>query len=450
VDARGQVRGVLRYYEQATWPFIAGVAATFLPVSCGVLGDGGIPGSLGELRQLLAARGVTSRDVLVAEDALDLSSEAGLLAANEQFVLKATLGRAVEESNDPLLVGSGHSIHPTARIVGSVVVHAGARISANVTLIGPALVGADAVIEAGAVVAHATIGQGCTVPRSSIVRDRAWFDDVANTAADSRSTARLSYKDRLARLTVEAREPQRHAVRRQRHARVKRLLDATAAAIGLAILSPLLAVIAVLVWLESRGPIFYAQEREGVGGRVFKCWKFRTMAVGADLTQKELKSIDTMDGPHFKLARDPRVTRVGRILRALNVDELPQLVNVLWADMSLVGPRPSPFRENQVCVPWREARLSVRPGITGLWQVCRHDRSSGDFHQWIEYDLLYVQHVSIWLDLKILVATVLTLGGKRPVRASWLVGKRAGGPAVAPVAPPSSGQLAAARQVEVA
>jgi lipopolysaccharide/colanic/teichoic acid biosynthesis glycosyltransferase len=88
------------------------------------------------------------------------------------------------------------------------------------------------------------------------------------------------------------------------------------------------------------------------------------------------------------------------------------LFNVLVGEMSLVGPRPSPFRENQICVPWREARLSVRPGITGFWQVCRHDRASGDFHQWIEYDLLYVQHMSLALDLKILAATAFTLGGK--------------------------------------
>ena len=94
--------------------------------------------------------------------------------------------------------------------------------------------------------------------------------------------------------------------------------------------------------------------------------------------------------------------------------------------MSLVGPRPSPFRENQVCVPWRSARLSVRPGITGFWQVCRHNRAAGDFHQWIEYDLLYVQHLSLGLDLKILAATFMTLGGKvAHVPASWLVGQSA-------------------------
>ena len=104
------------------------------------------------------------------------------------------------------------------------------------------------------------------------------------------------------------------------------------------------------------------------------------MYAGAHVAQMHLTTLDKMDGPHFKIDRDPRVTRVGRLLRALNLDELPQLFNVLFGEMSLVGPRPSPFRENQVCVPWRDARLSVRPGITGFWQVCRHDRSSGDFH----------------------------------------------------------------------
>jgi lipopolysaccharide/colanic/teichoic acid biosynthesis glycosyltransferase len=89
--------------------------------------------------------------------------------------------------------------------------------------------------------------------------------------------------------------------------------------------------------------------------------------------------------------------------------------------MSLVGPRPSPFRENQMCIPWRKARLSVRPGITGLWQICRHDRASGDFHQWIYYDLLYARHMSLWLDLKILAATAATLGGRGHVPLSWMI-----------------------------
>ena len=420
VDAKGRVRGVLRYYEPATWPFLAGVAATMLPVASGVLGAGLIPASLVELRQILAARGVPSRDVPITAGALDLSDEPGLLIASERFVLRATAARDENDSAAPLCVGEGQAIHPSVRVIGPVVIHADARVDESVTLVGPALIGAGAHIAAGAMVAHATIGPNCAVPQGMMVRDRLWFDNKEGGAAPL-ERRRSSYRDYLARLTLEPRPDNHVQPPRQRHTRAKRALDATAAALSLALLSPILFVVAIAVWLESRGPIFFAQKREGMGGRVFQCWKFRTMSVGADLAQKELKTLDTMDGPHFKLSHDPRVTRVGRVLRAANLDELPQLVNVLVGDMSLVGPRPSPFRENQVCVPWREARLSVRPGITGLWQVCRHDRSAGDFHQWIEYDVLYVRHTSFWLDLKILAATILTAGGKKPVSVTWLV-----------------------------
>ena len=118
------------------------------------------------------------------------------------------------------------------------------------------------------------------------------------------------------------------------------------------------------------------------------------MVPGADAMQRELYAKNDVDGPQFKLEKDPRLTRIGRWIRPCSLDELPQLVNVALGQMSLVGPRPSPFRENQTCVPWREGRLSVRPGITGLWQVCRHDRANGVFHPWIHYDLLYVEHMS--------------------------------------------------------
>ncbi len=131
--------------------------------------------------------------------------------------------------------------------------------------------------------------------------------------------------------------------------------------------------------------------------------------------------MNQMDGPQFKMERDPRRTRVGRFLTGTNLDEIPQLWNVFVGQMSLVGPRPSPFRENQVCVPWRMGRLSVRPGITGLWQVCRHDRHKGDFHQWIYYDLLYVRHMSLWLDLKIVALTFLSFARSGAIPLSWLL-----------------------------
>jgi lipopolysaccharide/colanic/teichoic acid biosynthesis glycosyltransferase len=173
-----------------------------------------------------------------------------------------------------------------------------------------------------------------------------------------------------------------------------------------------LALVALVVKISSRGPVLYGDWREGKAGTPFRCWKFRTMGVGANSEQRKLLQKNQVDGPQFKLQNDPRVTRVGRWLRTTNLDELPQLFNVVRGEMSLVGPRPSPFRENQLCVPWRERRLSVPPGITGLWQICRQRRGSGDFHQWIYYDMLYVSNLSAWLDLKILVFTVLSLGGK--------------------------------------
>src|SRR5262249_3440353 len=199
-------------------------------------------------------------------------------------------------------------------------------------------------------------------------------------------------------------EPRRKSL----YATLKPVLEGAAAILGLIALSPLLLLIAALIKLESRGRILYGHDREGKGGRVFQCWKFRTMFEGAEAQERELRAQSDVDGPQFKLDSDPRITRIGRWLRPTSLDELPQLLKVALGRMSLVGPRPSPFRENQLCVPWREGRLSVRPGITGLWQVCRHERASGDFHQWIQYDLLYVRHCSFVVDLKILIATFLT------------------------------------------
>ncbi len=425
-DSSGHVRRIQRHYESATWPFIAGVSATIVPVASGILSDGSVPSSLTDVRRKLADAGVPGRDVAVQGGVFDLGDEPGLLAANDYFVRKATkTNAAVTTFDTPRFIGNGHVIHAAARITGAVVIHPEAQVAENAVVLGPAVIGKGARINAGAVVTHAVVAPATTVPKGAIVRGRVWSD-----AGDgSRRPATVgSYRERLARVMAEVpdvddstAEPANRRVRRVSGA-LKRALDVTLAALGLLVLSPLMCLTALISWLDSPGPIFYGDQREGLGGRVFRCWKFRTMYVGAHAAQLDFNTIDKTDGPHFKIDRDPRVTRVGRILRTLNIDELPQLFNVLTGDMSLVGPRPSPFRENQVCVPWREARLAVRPGITGMWQVCRHDRANGDFHQWIEYDLLYVQNFSFWLDVKILAATLLTLGGKAGhVPASRLV-----------------------------
>jgi lipopolysaccharide/colanic/teichoic acid biosynthesis glycosyltransferase len=430
-DPTGQVRGIQRHYGHATWPFIAGITASIIPGACGMLADALSSRSLADLRQTLSGRGVPSRDLPIEGGALNLAEERGMLSANEIAMLKVARQRGGDMTT-PIMVGAGHSVHPSARFVGPVVLHAGVHVEEHATVLGPAIIGPGARISAKAVVAHATVAPDSIVPAGRIVRDRVWFGE-GNPDAPTQSLT-LTYGERLARLAIE---PPTHQESQSRELppaspfdqRAKRVLDVTAAAVSLTLLAPLLALIAIVVWLESKGPIFFGDKREGEGGRVFRCWKFRTMFTGADRAQRQLGGLNNTDGPHFKVDRDPRVTRVGRVLRALNVDELPQLFNVLVGEMSLVGPRPSPFRENQVCVPWRAARLSVTPGITGFWQVCRHERAAGDFHQWIEYDLLYVQYFSFWLDLKILAATLLTLGGKAThVPASWLLSGRVPSP----------------------
>ncbi|MBP7777747.1 MAG: sugar transferase [Acidobacteria bacterium] len=429
VDDGGLVRSVHRYYKPATWPFIAGVAASLVPMSSRPLPLTEIPGSLLELREQLVARGVPSHDVAIAGGAFDLGDEGGMLAAMERSVRDAVDEAAGPDGATTLLVGDGHVIDPTARFLGPVVVQSGARIEARCTIVGPTLVGPHARISADAVLAHVSVGAEAVVPAGRALRDRVWLAsaessiDAAATAVTERRTP--SFPRQLARHGIHAAEPPpapaAYRTPSRRYALMKRAFDVFVAATALVLLAPVLLVVAALVWIDSRGPIFFRDVREGVGGNQFACLKFRTMQVGASDLQRQLKDRDELDGPHFKMDSDPRTTRIGRWLRAANFDELPQLVNVLVGDMSLVGPRPSPFRENQICVPWREGRLSVRPGITGLWQVCRHDREAGDFHQWIEYDLLYVQHMSLVLDLKVLAVTILTLGGKYPVAVSRLL-----------------------------
>jgi lipopolysaccharide/colanic/teichoic acid biosynthesis glycosyltransferase len=191
----------------------------------------------------------------------------------------------------------------------------------------------------------------------------------------------------------------------------KRAFDIAFALVTLLITLPVYPLIFLAIWLEDGRPFFYGHRRETLGGREFKCLKFRSMRKNADRQQDDLAGRNLSDGPQFFLDDDPRVTRVGRFLRKHNLDELPQFFNVLSGHMSVVGPRPSPRRENQASPAWREIRLSVRPGITGLWQVSRTRRPGMDFQEWVRYDTYYVQRGNWKLDLKIIVKTVLILIG---------------------------------------
>jgi lipopolysaccharide/colanic/teichoic acid biosynthesis glycosyltransferase len=201
------------------------------------------------------------------------------------------------------------------------------------------------------------------------------------------------------------------------YALAKRLFDVVASGVGLLLLLPVIALISFAILLDDGRPILYGHRRQTRGGRVFRCWKFRTMRRDADEIKRVLEEQNVCDGPQFYIQDDPRVTRVGKILRKYHLDELPQLWNVFVGQMSLVGPRPSPDAENQICPAWREIRLSVRPGITGLWQLRRSRQPGLDFQEWIRFDTEYVQQASFWLDLRILITTVCRVLVK-PVRGA--------------------------------
>jgi exopolysaccharide biosynthesis polyprenyl glycosylphosphotransferase len=186
---------------------------------------------------------------------------------------------------------------------------------------------------------------------------------------------------------------------------MKRVIDILGSIALLVVLAPLFALVMLLICLESQGSIFFAQERIGLNKRRFRMWKFRTMVDGADRLQHTLEDRNEADGPVFKIKKDPRITRVGKLLRRFSIDELPQLINVLMGDMSLVGPRPLPVRDvNRIDIRWQKRRFSIKPGITCLWQVS--GRSDIGFNDWVRLDLDYIDRWSLRLDLLILLKTI--------------------------------------------
>jgi len=186
---------------------------------------------------------------------------------------------------------------------------------------------------------------------------------------------------------------------------VKRLIDITGSGLLIILFSPVMLAAFVLVKLDSEGAAIFAQERIGLNKRRFRIYKFRTMVANAEKLQAELESSNEAQGPVFKIRHDPRITRIGKLLRKTSIDELPQLFNVLKGDMSLVGPRPLPLRDySGFSQDWQRRRFSVRPGITCLWQVS--GRSSITFDQWMLLDMQYIDQWSLWLDMKILARTI--------------------------------------------
>jgi lipopolysaccharide/colanic/teichoic acid biosynthesis glycosyltransferase len=192
---------------------------------------------------------------------------------------------------------------------------------------------------------------------------------------------------------------------------LKRTFDILGATLLLIVLSPLLIALTLAVAVSSRGPILFHSMRRGIGQRPFACLKFRTMHTNAEERQADLEEFNEASGALFKIRDDPRLTPVGRFLRRFSLDELPQLINVLRGEMSLVGPRPLPERDYTMLEDWHRKRYLVLPGITGLWQVS--GRSELDFDDLVHLDFLYLEHWSLALDLTILLKTIPAVISRR-------------------------------------
>lgn len=191
----------------------------------------------------------------------------------------------------------------------------------------------------------------------------------------------------------------------------KRTMDILGSIIGILLLSPVFLIVAILIKLDSKGKVLFSQRRVGLNGKEFNIYKFRSMVEDAEALKKLLKDKNEMSGPMFKIKEDPRITKVGKFIRKTSIDELPQLLNVLKGEMSLVGPRPSLPSEVKKFEPWMLKRLEVKPGLTCYWQVS--GRNNISFNEWMELDIKYVNERSIFLDIRLILKTIFLLFGDK-------------------------------------
>jgi lipopolysaccharide/colanic/teichoic acid biosynthesis glycosyltransferase len=279
--------------------------------------------------------------------------------------------------------------------VGPVLLGNHVSVESDAMIIGPSILCDNSTVGVGAVVDASIVGSGRVVAGDQVVRSA-----IVAGHLPPPERGRMAGAPRPPRVEGRTDYATFRSWPRLSYVRcIKRVADVIVAIIVLLLFAPVIPFVALAVKVNSPGPAFYKDKRQGLHGKLFQCIKFRTMRVGADQLQEKLRFVSEVDGPQFKMADDPRITSVGRFLRETYLDEIPQFCNVLMGDMSVVGPRPSPESENTLCPWWRDARLSVRPGITGLWQVCRTRERGKDFQEWIHYDTRYVRELSWRLDL---------------------------------------------------
>ncbi|MBV8781218.1 MAG: sugar transferase [Phycisphaerae bacterium] len=367
-----------RYYEGGPFSKLARVLVTRDPKLAAVWQVAPEP--------LLAAKAL---QLVVPRNRRVYSSHAGRLYDRDHASEEHFMTDVLRVWTDP-----HETLDTVEHISSDIWAHPDAEIDPSVRLVGPVWVGAGRRLE----------------PNAIVVGPLVLWDD-----ADQRPTPPPVKLVTRTRPSVAPEPAVHHASRSYRI--IKRTFDLAFALFAIALTLPLYPLIILCIWIEDGRPIFFGHRRETVGGRKFLCFKFRSMRKDAEKIKARLAEENGIDGPQFFMKKDPRLTRVGAILRKKQLDELPQFFNVLLGHMSIVGPRPSPYKENQFCPPWREARLSVRPGITGLWQIKRTRRGDTDFQEWINYDLEYVRNMSLGYDLKIMFQTIAMFAGRMAGKA---------------------------------
>ncbi len=402
--SQGTIAGFRRWYADtakecavpADWPPHFLVKADILPK---LLVDGTLPLHFSEVVSRCTAQSLPLRSIRLAGVTLDLETEEGFLALIDHYFRTAWPKIARRIPSPP---ANQANIDDSVRIFGNVWIGQEVCIRPGVILIGPAVIGDRVELGAGVTIQSSVVGPGLTVPENYFIKNRVLTRDLPvgdklSPASPVRGSRRFHLLARA--FNQKKRQDTFRTWPRISYAAIgKPVLDRAAALLILLLFVPVLPFIALAVKLSSPGPVFFRHKRQGLHGKEFGCLKFRTMIQGADDLQRKLRKISQVDGPQFKIDDDPRVSPVGKFLRDTYLDEIPQFFNVLLGQMSLIGPRPSPVPENTLCPPWRDARLSVRPGVTGLWQICRTRQDGQDFQEWIHYDIKYVKNLSFRLD----------------------------------------------------
>lgn len=353
-------------------------------------------GSFDTLLDKCRAQGVKIGAIDVAGSAFDLASEEGILAVCAAGLDSRSLNGDSHHAGAP--DGAPHREQGPAcdppRFLGPVLLGRQVIVEPGAVIVGPAVLCDGSVVGRGAMVDSAIVGARVSVDAGRVVRR------CLATASGQDASGKTNRRGYAFACACTRKEDAFRSWSKLSYARcLKRAVDVVAALAVLTLFAPVFPVIALAVRISSPGSVFFRDKRQGFHGRLFDCIKFRTMRQGADKIQEKLRFVCEVDGPQFKMADDPRITTVGRFLRETYLDEIPQFFNVLCGQMSVVGPRPSPESENTLCPSWRDARLSVRPGITGLWQVRRTRAENKDFQEWIHYDTQYVRGLSPRLDL---------------------------------------------------